>query len=349
MKIYIWILPFKNRILTGGLILILTVLSVLNVVAQVAPLRGKVQMIRSDGANEPVKGVLIEVYRQDLIGKYPSVRTNAGGEFVFAAVPLGGVFKFCASAPGISPACRPNLKAGMENIVINVVKGDGSRPDFEDMEQKIPPRNFPQVEKMRRFEIGVQFSALMRRKPQPLFNSPTIVPDDFDRDNRYGGGLRLTYNLTEHIAVEAEGNFFPKKDEFRDLSVPGGNIIQAHFGVKIGKRYKRFGFFGKARPGFVRFSEASEMTGTRTFTFNNQQFTVGEFAVGKANYFSTDLGGVFEFYPSRRVLARFDIGDTLIRYGAYRRESLIISIPYHERPAETKHNLQFSAGIGFRF
>ena len=206
-----------------------------------------------------------------------------------------------------------------------------------------------QTDDVPRFEVGAQFSTLQRRKPQPLFNSPTIVPDDFERDNRYGGGARFTYNLTEYIAVEAEGNFFPKKDEFRDLSSPGGNIIQAQFGVKIGKRFKRFGFFGKARPGFVRFSEASEMTGTRTITFNNQQFTVGEFRVGKATYFSTDVGGVAEFYPSRRLVARFDIGDTIIRYGAYRRESLILSIPFLERPAETKHNLQFSAGVGFRF
>lgn len=200
-----------------------------------------------------------------------------------------------------------------------------------------------------RFEIGGQFSALMRKKPTPLFNSPTIVPDDFERDNRYGFGGRLTYNLTKNVALEAEGNFFPKTDDFRDLSVPGGNILQAQFGVKAGRRFKRFGVFGKARPGFVRFSEASEMTGTTTVTFNNQQFTVGEFRVGKATYFSADVGGVLEFYPSRRVVARFDIGDTIIRYGAYRRESLILSVPFLERPAETKHDLQFSAGVGFRF
>lgn len=206
-----------------------------------------------------------------------------------------------------------------------------------------------QDENVPRFEIGGQFSALSLRKPTPLFNSPTIVPDDFMRDNRYGFGARFTYNVTDSVAFEAEGNFFPDRDEFRDLSVPGGDMYQAQFGVKIGKRFKRVGVFGKARPGFVRFTEVSRMTGTRTVTFNNQQFTVGEFQVGKENYFSADLGGVIEFYPSRRIVTRFDVGDTVIRYGAYRRESLTLSIPFLERPAETKHNLQFSAGIGFRF
>jgi hypothetical protein len=200
-----------------------------------------------------------------------------------------------------------------------------------------------------RFEIGGQFSTIARRRPTPLFTSPTIVPDDFERENRYGFGARFSYNVTDQIALEAEGNFFPKRDELRDLSVPGGDIYQAQFGVKIGKRFKRVGVFGKARPGFVRFTEVSKFAGTRTVTFNNQQFTVADFTVGKENYFSTDLGGVVEFYPSRRILARFDFGDTIIRYGTYRRESFILSLQFLERPAETKHNLQFGAGIGFRF
>lgn len=208
---------------------------------------------------------------------------------------------------------------------------------------------FAQNEDTPRFEIGGQFSTIARRKPTPLFTSPTIVPDNFERENRYGFGARFSYNVTDNVTLEAEGNFFPKKDDFRDLSVPGGDMYQAQFGVKIGKRFKRVGVFGKARPGFVRFTEVSQLTGTRTITFNNQQFTVGEFRVGKENYFSTDLGGVVEFYPSRRVVARFDIGDTIIRYDTYRRESFILSQPFLERPAETKHNLQLSAGIGFRF
>lgn len=208
---------------------------------------------------------------------------------------------------------------------------------------------FAQNEDLPRFEIGGQFSTIARRKPTPLFTSPTIVPDDFERENRYGFGARFSYNVTDYLALEAEGNFFPKKNDFKDLSVPGGDMFQAQFGVKIGKRFKRVGVFGKARPGFVRFSEVSQMTGTRTVTFNNQPFTQGEFRVGKENYLSVDVGGVVEFYPARRIVTRFDMGDTIIRYDTYRRESFILSLPFLERPAETKHNLQLSAGIGFRF
>ncbi len=203
-------------------------------------------------------------------------------------------------------------------------------------------------ESVPRFEIGGQFSLLSRKKPTPIFSSPTIVPDDFDHETRAGFGGRFSYNLTDYLAVEAEGNFFPKSGE-NDLSGPEGHIYQGQFGVKTGKRFSKIGIFAKIRPGFVGFSRVSQLTGTRTITFGNQQFTVGDFRIGKETYFSTDVGGVLEVYLSRRILTRFDIGDTIIRYGTFRREGISLSGAILERPAETRHNLQFSAGIGFRF
>ena len=198
------------------------------------------------------------------------------------------------------------------------------------------------------FEIGGQFSLLSRNKPTPIFPSPTIIPDDFDHETRAGFGGRFSYNLTDYLAVEAEGNFFPKSGD-SDLSVPDGHIYQGQFGVKAGKRFSKVGIFAKVRPGFVGFSRVSQLTGTRTVTFLNQQFTVGDFRIGKETYFSTDVGGVLEVYLSPKIMARFDIGDTIIRYGTFRREGISLSQAILERPAETRHNLQFSAGIGFRF
>jgi len=199
-----------------------------------------------------------------------------------------------------------------------------------------------------RFEIGGQFSLLSRNKPTPLFSSPTIVPDDFDHETRAGFGGRFSYNLTDYLAVEAEGNFFPKSGE-SDLSVPDGHIYQGQFGVKAGKRFSKVGIFAKVRPGFVGFSRVSQLTGTRTITFGNQQFTVGDFRIGRDQFFSTDVGGVLEVYLSDRIMTRFDIGDTIIRYGTFRRAGFSLSQAILERPAEIRHNLQFSAGIGFRF
>ena len=203
-------------------------------------------------------------------------------------------------------------------------------------------------ESVPRFEIGGQFSLLSRNKPTPLFSDLILGPNDFDHETRAGFGGRFSYNLTDYLAVEAEGNFFPKSGE-TDLSVPDGHIYQGQFGVKAGKRFSKVGVFAKFRPGFVGFSRVSQLTGTRTITFLNQQFTVGDFRIGKESFFSTDVGGVLEVYLSRRIMTRFDIGDTIIRYGTFRRLGFVLSQAILERPAETRHNLQFSAGIGFRF
>jgi hypothetical protein len=216
-----------------------------------------------------------------------------------------------------------------------------------------------------RFEIGGQFSLLSLNKPSSqssiefaeLLASLHITEPNVPEP---GFGARFTYNVTNDIAFEAEGNFFPGRND--DLGVPRGQIYQGQFGVKVGKRFKKLGLFLKVRPGFVRFTKVSQFTGFRLVSFFHPsrgvevQLENAEFRIGKATYLSTDLGGVVEFYPSRRIVTRFDVGDTIIRYGIYRERAIIIcplSAPcpaqLFERPAETRHNLQFSAGIGIRF
>lgn len=206
------------------------------------------------------------------------------------------------------------------------------------------------------FEVGGHFSFLSVTRPSSQVDG--FVPRHVAKP---GFGARFTYNVTNDVAFEAEGNFFPRRGD--DFGVPGGQIYQGQFGVKAGKRFKKIGFFFKIRPGLVSFSKVSQFIGFKAVTFIHpihgvEHFENAEFRVGKATYLSTDLGGVVEFYPSRRIVTRLDIGDTIIRHGVYR-EPLGIVCPLSafggcptqlfERPAETRHNLQFSAGIGFRF
>lgn len=226
-----------------------------------------------------------------------------------------------------------------------------------------------------RCEIGGQFSSLSLNSPSsqtllglsPYSGNPCKEFDLVCARLEPGFGARFTYNLTNHVALEAAGNFFPGRplNEFEGFTpggIPAGQTYQGQFGVKAGKRFKRFGFFLKARPGFVGFTQASQFIGFRLKTFfhpsqgRNVQLENAEFRVGKATYLSTDVGGVVEFYPSRRIVTRFDIGDTLIRYGIYREAAGIVCplccpcpTQLFERPAETRHNLQFSAGVGIRF
>jgi hypothetical protein len=209
-------------------------------------------------------------------------------------------------------------------------------------------------EDMPKVEVGAQFSLLSLQRPSQIVKHPIdpgavgVGPGAGSRTESGFGG-RFTYNLTSNLAFEAEGNLFPRSEVGRGM--PRGRIFQGQFGVKAGKRFPRFGVFGKARPGFVGFTRVSKLL--RTTVVNNPPptppFTVGEFGVGKDLYFSMDLGGVVEYYPARRVFTRLDLGDTIIRYGTYREQGALFSRAIIERPSETKHNLQFSAGVGFRF
>ena len=86
---------------------------------------------------------------------------------------------------------------------------------------------------------------------------------------------------------------------------------------------------------------------TGVFDFVQGAQTPAEIPVETNYYPSLDVGGVVEFYISPRWMARFDIGDTMIRYREIRLEGF--TQPFILQPGQTRHNLQLSSGIGFRF
>ncbi|HLL71661.1 MAG TPA: outer membrane beta-barrel protein [Pyrinomonadaceae bacterium] len=185
-------------------------------------------------------------------------------------------------------------------------------------------------------EVGVQFTSL-------------TLADSFNRTEPGFGG-RVTYNLTDNVGLEAQFDFFPDNEPFRGFR-SGGRIAQGLFGVKAGKRFEKFGLFGKVRPGFTSFS-----AGRQEFIVLNAPPPDPIFGPAirrethRETHFATDIGAVLEFYPTRRIVTRFDAGDTIIRYGDTT-GTLFTSTgtqPF-PIPGEVRHNFQFSAGIGFRF
>ncbi len=168
------------------------------------------------------------------------------------------------------------------------------------------------------FEVGGQFSILN-------FD----VFDNFGDRRRlqYGGGGRFGINFNRYLAAEAQVDYFPQHDNvfIGPIDVPlWGSKTLAVFGAKAGVRNERFGVFGKARPGFIHFSR---VLGFGCFG--------GPCPQPKKTVFAFDVGGVVEYYPSRRTVLRFDVGDTII--GKDRQ-----FFP-------TRHNLQVSVGAAFRF
>lgn len=96
--------------------------------AQFAQLNGKVELEKADGTKEPVIGALVEAYRTDIKGVYPSSKTNKKGEFAFAAMPFAAIYALSVSCPGCAPLVFPGVKVGVQdNVVITLSVGDGKR------------------------------------------------------------------------------------------------------------------------------------------------------------------------------------------------------------------------------
>lgn len=209
--------------------------------------------------------------------------------------------------------------------------------------------NTSREEDFRRIEIGGQFTFLDRVDANSVTELigrrfPASTNPDKPTVHEFGLGARFGFNFTNHIAVEAEANIFPQDKTANPVigvplrvAEPGGRKFQAVFGPKIGYRWKRIGIFGKLRPGFIVLDRylAVEQVGPP-----DDFFIIGDIRTG-VTFFNLDIGGVFEYYPSKRTIVRFDAGDTVIRYAGQQ--------PSELNPAFTRHDLQLSVGFGFRF
>jgi hypothetical protein len=195
--------------------------------------------------------------------------------------------------------------------------------------------------KPRQIEVGVHFSNLALG---PTDRGEIILASQFvalNQSRESGIGGLLSVNVTPHLALEGEVNFFPRNEP------TAGILIQGLFGAKIGRRFKRFGIFGKARPGIASFNDVATEDGVATIGQPPLQFTVPNFVARRRNFLSMDIGGVVELYHSPHVFTRMDVGDTIIAYGRGLFYDLNENTP--QVPGRTRHAFQFSAGVGFRF
>jgi len=151
-----------------------------------------------------------------------------------------------------------------------------------------------------KFEAGVQFTTL------------GWSLERFHKDRVKGGGGRITYNLFPHIALDGEVNFLVPNHTER---IRSDHQIQGLFGLKSGIRNDRVGIFGKVRPGFAYLGRFSD---------------VRYGAAGSRINTALDIGGIAEYYPSRRTIVRLDVGDTMLN-------------------RFNRHSMQMSIGFGFRF
>jgi hypothetical protein len=136
-----------------------------------------------------------------------------------------------------------------------------------------------------------------------------------------GVGARFHYNVTPFLAADAELTHYPENSS--------GNFGEtaALVGVRAGKRLGPIGVFASARPGVIHFG--GEFFQTR---------------LNKRTHLIADLGGMIEYYPSRRTFIRVEVGDAVIYYG----DALLFNSSTPEALG-TVHNFRPGFGFGFRF
>ena len=105
------------------------------VVAQTAPIGGKIEMKKADGTVVPVEGALVEVFRTDIKSSGPADKSDKKGQFSFAGLAVGATFVVSVSAPGAQPTYLPGVKPGMDNIKLTLSEGDGRRLSPDEVRQ----------------------------------------------------------------------------------------------------------------------------------------------------------------------------------------------------------------------
>jgi hypothetical protein len=175
-----------------------------------------------------------------------------------------------------------------------------------------------------RLEIGPQLTqAYLPVKPvgsvqyQPGFGVLGSV------NLRRGVGLDAGFSVTPTVPITA-------------TTMAGSRLTEVFLGTRLGFGFGRIEIYGKARPGLSSFG------GAILHVVSNAPNL--QFEMGRLTEPALDVGGIVEVRISRRLAARYDAGDTLIRYG---RRSIDVAQP----PASSKvvSTLQLGAAFVFRF
>jgi hypothetical protein len=175
------------------------------------------------------------------------------------------------------------------------------------------------------FQVGAQFA--------------TLRVGDLGTTNGGVGG-RVSFALSRWAGIDGEFNVFPN-DTFETDGTSLAQLrlshrrrrIDAFVGPKLGWSWQRFGVFGAVKPGFSHLTD-------RGIQCAGSDCAVILLALPVyRTEFAIDFGGVFEVYPTARIVARVDVSDTFIRHRSFAPPCTNCST----------HNLSTRFGFGVRF
>ncbi len=145
-------------------------------------------------------------------------------------------------------------------------------------------------------------------------------------------GALIAINLRKSFGIDSSISITPTSP-ISATSLAGGRLTQFFAGGRAGLSKGRLRIYGKFRPGIVSFGSAITRVGPPP------QF---QFFLGRLTAPAFDFGGITEIGISRRFAARYEAGDTIIRYAG---RNLFFGDP--PTSPEITHNFEF--GIGFMF
>jgi tetratricopeptide (TPR) repeat protein len=101
--------------------------------AQVMQVSGKVSLKKADGTVVPLPGATVKFYRTDIKQEFET-KTDKGGRFTHAGIPLVGVYTVVVSGPGAHPTYSIGYKPTLspENNTV-LEEGDGSTLTLADV------------------------------------------------------------------------------------------------------------------------------------------------------------------------------------------------------------------------
>jgi hypothetical protein len=176
-----------------------------------------------------------------------------------------------------------------------------------------------------RFEVGGQFAAF--RAVSDAQADVSFFP---------GLGARFAYNFNRRLAFEAQIDGVPQGVP-PTLLTQGGRVFSAVFGTRAKVlQSPHFAVFGLLRPGLLHFSSVGLLENQRVI-------------LRPHTFFTLNLGGGAEYYPTPRWILRFDITGNPYRIANATetvnaggiRETVTL-------PGEINDQFRLTFGVGYR-
>ena len=181
---------FRKYVFTTLAIIVLLVSASLLAYSQTGELRGHINIKQADGKIEPASDAVVEVYRTDLAGKYPT-KANKKGQFVFAGLPYVGSYIIAVSHPSAQPTFLPNVKAGRDiDYEIVLDPGNGGTLTLDQIKASMArsggggssPSGGSAVDKAKREEL-LKKNAEIEAKNKKAEESNVVVSRTFKAGN----------------------------------------------------------------------------------------------------------------------------------------------------------------------